>query len=99
MNNNIIGKTWPRRTALDRSLDRLLFEPIKIEHDPVAAITTQLARRFAERNEHIARWGMQVYMTTDWCGRQLWFRCQDQHRPGYVTAPLCKLVLRYRWPR
>lgn len=67
--------------------------------DFVGDIARRLARRVAERNEAIARWGLRIYMNTDWCARPLWFRCiQGPERPGLITAPHCKLVLRYRWP-
>lgn len=67
--------------------------------DIVDDITRRLSRHVFERNERIARWGLLVYMNTDWDARPLWFRCiQGPGRPGFVTAPHCKLVLRWRWP-
>jgi len=75
-----------------------LVQNLPNDIDIIGDIASRLSRRVAERNEAIARWGLRVYMNTDWDARPLWFRCvEGPHRPGFITAPHCKLVLRWRW--
>lgn len=67
--------------------------------DPTAHIVKLLAERQARQLENLGRWGLRTWATTNWRGRPIWFRCVEQpQRIGFITAPVCKVVLRYQWP-